>query len=258
MSNDALRPSALLWPAPTMVSAPAGAPSTFALARIDIPPVLDANVDRWLPDLVAAERLHPDEAALVAAMLPTRRATFVAGRIAMRDAMQTALATHAPTDARYPILRTDRGAPVLPSTVAGSVSHKHDAALALMQPMAHHTVRVGVDLEHRPTERDLARPSIAKRILTAPELDALAQLHHEPLLQRERVILSFAIKEAIYKAIDPTVQRYVRFTEVALAFTEENRVRVSLLLPELANGELQVHAHYALQDKWIIATATAE
>ncbi len=258
MSDDAPRPSALLWPAPTIVSAPAGAPATFALARIDIPPVLDVDVDSWLPDLVAAERLHPDEAALVAAMLPTRRATFVAGRLVMRTAMRSALATDASDEARYPILRTDRGAPVLPPTVAGSVSHKHDAALALMRPLDNHAIRVGVDLEHRPTERDLARPSIAKRILTAPELDALAQLHHDPLLQRERVILSFAIKEAIYKAIDPTVQRYVRFTEVALEFTEHGGVRVSLLLPELSHGELQVHAHYALHDKWIIATATAE
>ena len=75
-----------------------------------------------------------------------------------------------------------------PITVAGSVSHKHDAALALMAPRsavaAGGSMHVGVDLEHRPTARDVARPSIARRILTAPELDALSALDADPLAQR--------------------------------------------------------------------------
>ena len=258
-------PSALVWPVPHLVAAPIDAPSAFRLARVDVPPLLDVDTGRWLPALVNDGRLHPDEAALVEAMPPTRRATFVAGRLAMRTAMRTALgAAHsgpALHDAHAPILRTDRGAPVLPHAVAGSISHKHDAALALMLPR--HTMppatttHVGVDLEHRPAARDITRPSIARRILTADELDALATLNADPLAQRERVILSFAIKEAVYKAIDPTVQRYVRFTEVVLRFTDHGTVAVSLLLPELGNGELLVRAQYSLSDRWIVATAVA-
>jgi 4'-phosphopantetheinyl transferase EntD len=145
--------------------------------------------------------------------------------------------------------------------VAGSVSHKHDAALALMAPrraaVAGGSMHVGVDLEHRPTERDVTRPSIARRILTAGELDALSALDADPLAQRERVILSFAIKEAVYKAIDPTVQRYVRFTEVALQFGDNGLVSVSLLLPELTTGQITVRAQYSLDDRWIVATAVA-
>lgn len=240
---------------------PGDAPSAFTLARVNVPVTLDADTSSWLPTLVSNARLHADEAALVEAMPPTRRATFVAGRLAMRAALQRAHSAHAPHEAQAPILRTDRGAPVLPPTVAGSVSHKHDAALALMVPRtslaAGASMYVGVDLEHRPTERDLARPSIARRILTADELDALSLLDHDPLAQRERVILSFAIKEAIYKSIDPTVQRYVRFTEVALRFTNDGAVAVSLLLPELANGEITVGAQYAVDDRWIVATAVA-
>jgi enterobactin synthetase component D len=216
--------------------------------------------------LVAGALLHPEEAALVEAMPPARRDTFVAGRLAMRAAMGSALAEQVPRKAFAPILRTARGAPVLPHTVAGSVSHKHDAALALMAPRG--TLRsgaamhVGVDLEHRPTARDIARdiarPSIARRILTAPELEALAAFDADPLAQRERVILSFAIKEAVYKAIDPMVQRYVRFTEVALQFADDGLVSVSLLLPELATGQVTVRAQYSLDDRWIVATAVAE
>ena len=258
MSDVTARPSALLWPAPQFVPAPTHAPSAFTLARVGVPALLDADARRWLPALVADARLHREEAALVETMPPTRRATFVAGRLAMR----AAVAMHAPQHASDPILRTERGAPVLPHAVAGSVSHKHDAALALMLPrhtLAHGaSLHVGVDLEHRPTARDVARPSIARRILTAPELDALSAFDADPLAQRERVILSFAIKEAVYKAIDPTVQRYVHFTEVALQFSGDGAVAVSLLLPELAPDAITVRAQYALDGRWIVATAVAE
>jgi len=258
MSDVTVGASSLFWPAALFVSAPSDASSDCTLARVHVPVPLDADTSSWLPALVRDARLHPEEAAMVEAMPPARRATFVAGRLAMRAALRRTLS---PLDAHLPILRTERGAPVLPPTVAGSVSHKHDAALALMMPRASASagvsMHVGVDLEHRPTERDLARPSIARRILTPHELDALSLLDHDPLAQRERVILSFAIKEAIYKAIDPTVQRYVRFTEVALRFTDEGTVAASLLLPELANGEITVGAQYAIDDRWIMATAVA-
>lgn len=245
------------WPAPQVVSAPGNAPSACTLVRIDVPTALDARADIWLPELVAAARLHPEEAAMVGEMPPARRATFVAGRLAMR----AALSAHAPIEAHGPILRNGRGAPVLPPSVAGSVSHKHDAALALVSPRramaAGTSVHVGVDLEHRPAARDLDRPSIARRILTASELDALSVFDTDPLAQRERVILSFAIKEAVYKSIDPTVQRYVRFTEVALRFINDGTVHVTLLLPELQHSALRVEAQYRLEDRWIVATALA-
>ncbi|QJR35566.1 4'-phosphopantetheinyl transferase family protein [Gemmatimonas groenlandica] len=257
MSDATTRPSALAWPAPQFVPAPSDAPSAFTMTRVDVPATLDPDTGIWLPALVADARLHPDEAALVEAMPPTRRATFVAGRLAMR----AAVAVHAPQDATGPILRTERGAPVLPNSVAGSVSHKHDAALALVLPRraltAGASVHVGVDLEHRPIARDVTRPSIARRILTAPELDALSAFDADPLAQRERVILSFALKEAVYKAIDPTVRRYVRFTEVALEFTADGAVAVSLLLPELLHGDMTVRAQYSIDDRWIVATALA-
>ena len=261
MPDSTTRPAALLWPAPQLVPAPSGAPSAFTLARVEVPPALDADSSLWVPTLVSSALLHPEEAALAEAMPPARRATFVAGRLAMRAAMGFTLAEGGPQAVFAPILRTARGAPVLPNVVAGSVSHKHDAALALMSARgtlpSGASMHVGVDLEHRPTPRDVERPSIARRILTAPELDALSSLDADPLAQRERVILSFAIKEAVYKAIDPTVQRYVQFTEVALQFGDDGAVAVSLLLPELATGQIIVRAQYSLDERWIVATAVA-
>ena len=68
MPDATTRPSALLWPAPQFVPAPSDAPSAFTLARVAVPPALDTDTGLWLPALVAASRLHPEEAALVEAM----------------------------------------------------------------------------------------------------------------------------------------------------------------------------------------------
>ncbi|CAN5744860.1 hypothetical protein BH11MYX2_BH11MYX2_15610 [soil metagenome] len=159
----------------------------------------DAAVAEALTKLPEAERAH------AATLSPVRRGELVRGRCALHAAMVEL----APTVADVPILADDRGAPVLPPGWVGSVSHKGVRAAALVtraSPIS--GARVGVDLE-------LAAPSrtdIARRILTPKELEAIAA-HPE---RGRATTLRFSIKEAIYKAVDPFVRRYVGFTEVEL------------------------------------------
>src|SRR6185503_7008394 len=104
------------------------------------------------------------------------------------------------------IPRDDRGAPVMPPGWLGSASNKAELSAALVARDDGSGLRIGVDLEHA---REPRMP-IERRVLTARELAALAD--------RRDVTRTFAIKEAIYKAIDPFVRRYVGFLEVELAF----------------------------------------
>ena len=68
----------------------------------------------------------------------------------------------------------------------------------------------GLDLEAR-----APRPiDIARRVMTAREAAAVAALDDDA--RRRLVVRTFAIKEAVYKAIDPHLGRYVGFHEVAL------------------------------------------
>ena len=67
--------------------------------------------------------------------------------------------------------------------------------------------------------------------------------------------MHFEHKEAVYKAIDPFVERYVRFTEVELVVTQPGDTQVTLLLPEMANGPTAVRATWQLDEEWIVATA---
>jgi len=64
----------------------------------------------------------------------------------------------------------------------------------------------------------------------APGLAALAAVP-EPLRRRE-VVLCFSIKEALYKAINPLVGRYVSFQEATVLPHADGSVAVTLALAE--------------------------
>jgi 4'-phosphopantetheinyl transferase EntD len=121
---------------------------------------------------------------------PVRQREFCLGRTVLRAALARDVA----------ILRDDRGAPVLPAGWIGSISHKRDRAAAIAAP--DDGARIGVDLE----SAEPPRQPIERRILTP----------REPVRDPRDVTLYFAIKEAIYKAVDPFVRRYVGFTEVEI------------------------------------------
>lgn len=225
-------------------------------ARAEVPDVPDeGSWDQALEQWVHCSLLHADEAAFARTLPAPRRATFVAGRRALRDALRQ-LPDHA--DAlEVPILRTPRGAPSLPEALTGSITHKRSLAMATVAPRAPGRHHVGLDLERRPTVADLERPSIARKILTGREHAALEALSGDALVLRERTLVYFALKEAVYKAIDPFVERYVRFAEVELALHDRGAAEVTLLLPELAHGRAQVQAQWTIEDEWIMATAAS-
>jgi phosphopantetheine--protein transferase-like protein len=224
------------------------------LARAAVPDVPDhATWDQLLDEQVQHGQLHPLEAALARTLPGPRRATFVAGRTAIRTAMASLREVPSPGDT--PILRTPRGAPLLPGAVTGSVTHKRTLAMAAVAPRGGTLQHIGLDLEARPTAHDLERPSIARRILTAAELSWLEQFEHDALHQREQLLVHFALKEAVYKAIDPFVERYVRFTEVDLDLTHADDVRVTLHLPDPSVANIRVDAHWHTDGDWIVAMA---
>ncbi len=158
--------------------------------------IVELTDDRVATALAA---LPAEEQALAASTSPARRRELVAGRAALH----ATLAELAPDLAAHPILADDRGAPILPTGWYGSISHKGTRAAALIAPAG--LARVGIDLERAaPPRQDIARWILTRR-------------EQETLDDRGRgATLRFSIKEAIYKAVDPFVRRYVAFTEVEL------------------------------------------
>ncbi len=177
------------------------------------------------------ERSGPDEQLIAELCLgPVRARTFRAGRRALRAALARA---GGPID--LTIARDDRGAPSLPAGFAGSIAHKETVAVGLA---ARGERWLGVDVEYdRPSRVD-----IRTRVLREEELRRVAAMSAE--LGERAVRVSFSLKEAVYKAIDPGCRRYVRFHEVALELDSglaEGEVPVRLHL-EPAPGLLEVEA----------------
>jgi len=199
-------------------------------AAVRLPPAGQADLGMAL--------LHPDERTHASALAPLRRVTWVGGRIALRSALRSLRPSF---DA--PLLATPRGAPQLPPGITGSISHKRSLAIALAATADHGWV--GVDLE------DLGRrPSdIARLVLVEQELAAIA--HLAPAERWRAMLLRFSIKESVYKAIDPFLQRYVGFSEASVELGASGSASVRLALKDRA-GPCDVEAWWTEVDDAIV------
>jgi 4'-phosphopantetheinyl transferase EntD len=158
--------------------------------------------------------------------------------------MREALARVGLTQVEVP--RDDRGAPVLPAGIAGSITHKEGLAAALAARESR--ARIGVDVElDAPRLLD-----IASRVLTPSEL---AEIAHLDATERAReVLLRFSAKEAIYKGLDPFVRRYVGFHEVAVSPLPDGRARVTSELRD-DEGPFDVEVRWRRFDGIVLTTA---
>jgi enterobactin synthetase component D len=185
---------------------------------------LGEDLEGALAELPEPERAHAMR------LTPGRRREFVTGRAALHVAIG---------DRATPILANDRGAPAMPAGWVGSISHKGALAAAIVAPAG--SGWVGVDLERAAPPR----VDIARRILTEREEARLPD-------RGRAVTLRFAIKEAIYKAIDPCLRRHVGFTEVELELEPDcGACRISHALP------LAIEAGWREREGHWLATAHA-
>jgi len=182
----------------------------------------DSALEAALLALPAPERAH------AATLGPIRRRELVTGRTALHAALG---------DLDTPILSDDRGAPILPAGWVGSISHKGALAAAIAAPAG--AGWLGIDLEHAAPPR----LDISRRVLTPREQALLADLDGDG--RGRAVTLRFSIKEAIYKAIDPHLRRYVAFTEVELDL-DGAACTVSHALPLAIEASWREHAGHWL------------
>lgn len=186
------------------------------------------------------DQLHPLERAHALTLGGYRQGQFVGGRLALRGACaQLQLQPEA-------ILSDDRGAPVLPDGYTGSISHKRNIAVGMVGRLKEG--RLGVDIE----DYGPPRPTIEPAVLCEEELEAISGLQGEA--RWIAVLQRFSIKEAIYKAIDPYVRRYVGFHEVCVHPDTNGGAQVRLMLKH-DEGPFQVSAKYAWLNGRLLCSA---
>ncbi|MDP9002388.1 MAG: 4'-phosphopantetheinyl transferase superfamily protein [Myxococcota bacterium] len=191
---------------------------------------------------LAETALVSEERAFAGSLTAIRRRTWVGGRAAMRQALAR-VSIEAP-----PVLADARGAPILPAGIAGSISHKENLAVALV---ARDDAHLGVDVE-----LDHARArNIASKVLTDEEVVELAGLVED--VHAHEVLLRFSAKEAIYKAIDPFVRRYVGFKEVTVKPLRGGYADVWLHLSS-GEGPFVIDVRWLRWQRFVLTTARVE
>jgi len=163
-------------------------------------------------DAVIAElsALVPAE-SLSERAVPKRRAEFLAGRWAARQALAglglDAVAT-----------RGEDGCPRWPSGVVGSITHGADCKgktvllLALLRGL-------GIDAERLMNES--TKDELMSRICDGEERAALEQGLGVP--EHERVTFAFSAKESLYKCLFPLVRRFMDFNAARVVQAQATR-----------------------------------
>jgi enterobactin synthetase component D len=178
---------------------------------------------------VASQELLQEEVDCALSLPDPIRLTFVGGRLAMRRALMC-FGVSPP-----PILRNSHGAPQLPASFMGSISHKRTVAVAVAAPRVSLDGRewprnIGVDIEMLGGAG--RRRKLGQRVLREDEIRGLGSI--PGVSEDDEVLLRFSLKEAIYKALHPHVRRLVSFKEAAVHPSESGKCRVDL---SLANQE---------------------
>ncbi len=180
-----------------------------ALAAVLLPP----GTEPVAADILA--QLAPEERAAAVEEKGRRQIEFVGGRLAARAA---AMKAGAPWPA---LLSGSEREPLPPAGWSVSISHKTDLALALVGPA--HEGTLGIDLEGDARER----LAIAERVCRPEEFDEVQAL---PEAARwKNVLVRFAVKEAVYKAVFPHVRHFFGFQAAHVEVA--NAARVTLFLP---------------------------
>lgn len=154
-----------------------------------------------------------------------KKLEFAAGRAAARLALgkiglQTAT----------PILRGERGEPLWPANVCGSITHCYPWSLAVAAQGS--GVALGIDCES--VER-LREVSIIDVICTTAERDWVRGED-----QPARLVKIFSAKEAVYKAFYPICKHYIDFKELELCWLDEQKCFQGRFLARLSPGLSEV------------------
>lgn len=186
--------------------------------------------------LGSSEGLFDAELAAIAKAVRSRREQYAATRHLARH-----IYARLGVEAQPLVNRKDRS-PIWPAGYLGALTHTEGfCAVAVASERA--LRGVGIDAERN---QPLEAP-VAAQILTEQEQRRLRDAGHDP---SQLGALWFSAKESIYKAVFPTVQRYVGFREVEIHVQLEAGTFSAVAVdPKLSDGHAELVA--ALQGRFV-------
>ncbi|MBJ7539336.1 4'-phosphopantetheinyl transferase family protein [Marinomonas transparens] len=144
-----------------------------------------------------------------------RKETFLAGRLAVRDAQ---VCLKVPT---VPIVKAAGGSPVWPSDYTGSLSHTDSQAVAVLLSKSQSIVKgIGIDIELIASANQL---DASDMIGIASEFQLLSDLNEGGSIEKPlATLLLFSLKESLYKALYPIVGEFFDFLDAELIGAESD------------------------------------
>lgn len=153
-------------------------------------------------DASAAANLFPEEAATLGLVVPTRHRQFSLGRSCAHRALAALGFPPAP------ILVGAHGEPLWPQGIVGSITHS-DGYCGAAVARATRFAGIGIDAE----VNDALPNDVLTLISNDLERKQIAALPKQEI-SWDRVL--FSIKESIYKAVFPTIQRWLGFEDASV------------------------------------------
>lgn len=174
-----------------------------------------------------------------------RQSEFLAGRLCAASALQALCGS-----ASFPSRGAD-SAPCWPTGTTGSITHSHGWAAALVGAC---DAWRGLGLDAEPLLTDERAARLAGEILTPAELAHFQRLPDE---QRATYLtLCFSLKESLFKALYPLVQRRFYFQAAALVEQADSGL-VRLQLREDLDGEWRqgrcLEGQFALREERLLS-----
>jgi len=191
------------------------------------------------------QRCTVEQPASIQRSVAKRQTEFLTGRLCAREAIRL-------LDGRLytPALGEDR-APVWPEDICGSITHSTGWAAAVVADKQQWR-GLGLDTEHLLSHERATR--LAGEILTAHELADMASGPEDQIALR--VTLTFSIKEALFKALYPIVQKRFYFEDAELLEWSADgsaRLRLRIDLSSEWHAGRELEGQFSLQGDQLLS-----
>ena len=175
---------------------------------------------------------------------PKRRAEFMAGRLCARRAIARVAGKE-----QLPKIGADR-APLWPQGLVGTISHSDTWAGALVGSQANY-LGVGLDIERCLSV--LESQKLASALLTANEYARIKNL--SPAQFAFMVTVSFSLKESLFKALYPLVNKHFYFQDAELVAWDiaggSARVRLLTSLSSIWPTGSELNGHFCQYEQQV-------
>lgn len=158
----------------------------------------------FLYENVTQNSLLPEEKLITEKFAEVRSQSFANGRYAARMAMKK-LDIH-----DFPLLIGKNKAPIWPKGIKGSISHCHDAAIAIASK-AEDYLNLGVDIE----KHQRCKKELWQSIFLEEEIEFLNSLKESE--QVKHATLLFSAKESYFKLLNPIMNKWIGFHDAKIS-----------------------------------------